>query len=45
MILSIARAAFDLAIENRRREVFTKLKVRSVAELVTLVLRAEGGDF
>lgn len=29
-------------IENRRREVFTKLKVRSVAELVTLTLRAQG---
>jgi two-component system response regulator FixJ len=30
-------------IENRRREVFSKLKVRSVAELVTLALRAEDG--
>lgn len=29
-------------VENSRREVFTKLKVRSVAELVTIVLRAEG---
>jgi FixJ family two-component response regulator len=28
-------------IENRRREVFQKLKVRTVAELVTLVLQAE----
>jgi FixJ family two-component response regulator len=31
-------------IENRRREVFTKLRVRSVAELVTLVLRTEAAD-
>lgn len=34
-------------VENRRREVFMKLGVRSVAELVTLKLKAEsnGADF
>jgi two-component system response regulator FixJ len=31
-------------IENRRREVFSKLGVRSVAELVTLTLRVKGGE-
>jgi two-component system, LuxR family, response regulator FixJ len=31
-------------IENRRREVFSKLGVRSVAELVTLALRVKGGE-
>jgi two-component system response regulator FixJ len=31
-------------IENRRREVFSKLGVRSVAELVTLALRVNGGE-
>ncbi len=36
-------AASLRTIENRRREVFTKLGVRSVAELVSLVLRAEMG--
>ena len=31
-------------IENRRRDVFVKMGVRSVAELVTLVRRAEAGQ-
>ncbi|QDS97340.1 response regulator transcription factor [Adhaeretor mobilis] len=31
-------------IENRRRSIFTKLKVSSVAELVTLVLRFENSE-
>ena len=31
-------------IENRRREVFSKLGVRSVAELVTLTLKFEGRE-
>jgi two-component system response regulator DctR len=29
-------------VENRRREVFSKLGVRSVAELVAMTLRAQG---
>ncbi|MEQ8209020.1 MAG: response regulator [Lacipirellulaceae bacterium] len=31
-------------IENRRRSIFTKLEVNSVAELVTLVLRFDGSE-
>jgi FixJ family two-component response regulator len=30
-------------VENRRRSIFTKLDVRSVAELVAAVLKAENG--